>query len=186
MKPLHLSRFDKTNGGPGLTRREFGTAALAGAAGLAFGRQDLRPEVRVNGKRVNAHLEQLSQFGKNPQGGVSRVAYSEADRQAREYVAGLMVAARLQVTVDAAANIIGRRRGEMPDLPPLVMGSHIDSVPEGGNYDGDVGSMGAIEVAQTIAERNEFMRRSIEVIIFANEEGGTIGSHALSGELSEK
>ena len=66
------------------------------------------------------------------------------------------------------------------------MGSHIDSVPEGGNYDGDVGSLGAIEVAQTLAEHKLTTRHPLEVIIFADEEGGTIGSHALIGEITEK
>jgi N-carbamoyl-L-amino-acid hydrolase len=132
------------------------------------------------------HLTALSQFGKNPQGGVSRVAFSEADRQGREYAMGLMRAAGLDVGVDAAGNILGRRAGSDSTLKPLMMGSHIDSVPEGGNFDGDVGSMGAIEVAQTLAERKIVTRHPLEVIIFADEEGGTIGSHAISGEITER
>src|SRR6185369_6531248 len=71
-------------------------------------------------------------------------------------------------------------------LKPLAIGSHVDSVPEGGNYDGDVGSLSAIEVAQTLSEKAVALRHPLEVIIFANEEGGTIGSHAISGGLSEK
>ena len=67
-----------------------------------------------------------------------------------------------------------------------MIGSHIDSVPEGGNYDGDVGSMGAIEVAQTLAENNLTTRHPLEVIIFQNEEGGLIGSRAIDGELTER
>jgi N-carbamoyl-L-amino-acid hydrolase len=142
--------------------------------------------LRVNGARIVEHLTALSQFGKNPQGGVSRVAYSEADRQGREYVMGLMRSAALDVSVDAAGNIAGRRAGSDPSLKPLAMGSHIDSVPEGGNYDGDVGSLGAIEVAQTLAENKLTTRHPLEVFTFANEEGGTIGSHAISGEFNEK
>ena len=68
----------------------------------------------------------------------------------------------------------------------LMIGSHIDSVPAGGNYDGQVGSMGAIEVAQTLAENNVPLRHPLEVIIFQNEEGGTIGSTALARGLTEK
>jgi N-carbamoyl-L-amino-acid hydrolase len=142
--------------------------------------------LRVNGQRLNSHLTELSQFGKNPQGGVSRVAYSEADLQGRQYAIKLMQAAKLDVTIDAAGNIVGRRAGTDPNLKPLVIGSHIDSVPEGGNYDGDVGSMGAIEVAQTLAENRAALRHPLEVIIFANEEGGTIGSHAIAVGLNEK
>src|SRR6185503_11729669 len=95
--------------------------------------------VRVNGARINSHLSALSEFGKNPQGGVSRVAYSEADRQGRDYALGLMREAGLDASVDIAGNLVGRRAGSEANLPPLVLGSHIDSVPEGGNYDGDVG-----------------------------------------------
>jgi N-carbamoyl-L-amino-acid hydrolase len=128
----------------------------------------------------------LASFGKNAQGGVSRVAYSEADRQGREYVMGLMRAAKLDVSIDAAANLIGRRTGKNQNLPPLLFGSHIDSVPEGGNYDGVVGSLGAIEVAQTLAESNVTTEHPLEVIIFQNEEGGLIGSRAIDGELTEQ
>ena len=93
---------------------------------------------------------------------------------------GLMRAAKLDVSIDAAGNIIGRRAGLATiQLKPLLFGSHIDSVPEGGNYDGDVGSLGAIEVAQTLAENNVTTRHPLEVIIFQNEEGGLIGSRAI-------
>src|SRR4029453_13487849 len=72
------------------------------------------------------------------------------------------------------------------NLKPLLIGSHVDSVPEGGNYDGVVGSMGAIEVAQTLAENNVTTRHPLEVVIFQNEEGGLIGSRAMDGELTER
>jgi N-carbamoyl-L-amino-acid hydrolase len=142
-------------------------------------------QLRVNGRRVNEHLHALSAFGRNSQGGVGRVAYSEADRQARTYAMKLIRDARLEVSIDAAGNLIGRRAGKEPGLKPLVMGSHIDSVPEGGNYDGDVGALGAIEVAQTLADNNIALRHPIEVIIFQNEEGGTVGSRAITSGLTE-
>src|SRR6185312_2640569 len=132
------------------------------------------------------HLNTLAEFGKNPQGGVSRVAYSEADVRGREYVMGLMRSAQLNVSVDAAGNISGRRAGSDKNLAPILFGSHIDSVPEGGNYDGVVGSLGAIEVAQTLAENNVTTRHPLEVVIFQNEEGGLIGSRAMDGELTER
>ncbi|MEK6325240.1 MAG: Zn-dependent hydrolase [Acidobacteriota bacterium] len=162
------------------------TLLCAVAAAVALPVIAAQPSLRVNGARIAEHLTALSQYGKNPQGGVSRVAYSEADRQGRSYVMGLMRAAGLVVGVDAAGNIVGRRAGNDSTLKPLVIGSHIDSVPEGGNYDGDVGSLGAIEVAQTLTEHKLTTRHPLEVIIFANEEGGTIGSHAISGEISEQ
>jgi len=143
----------------------------------------LQADVRVNGDRVNAHLAALAGFGKNPQGGVSRVAYSDADRAARAVVMDWMRAAKLTPTVDYAGNIIGRRAGSDASLKPIVFGSHIDSVPEGGNFDGDVGSTSAIEVAQTLAEHNLTTRHPLEVAIWQNEEGGLYGSRALSGQL---
>jgi beta-ureidopropionase / N-carbamoyl-L-amino-acid hydrolase len=144
------------------------------------------PQLRVNGQRINQHLSALSQFGRNPQGGVSRVAYSDADLKGREYAITLMKEAGLQVRIDAAGNIVGTRPGSDGSLKPLLIGSHIDSVPEGGNYDGDVGSLSAIEVAQVLSENKITLRHPLEVIIFQNEEGGTIGSQALGEGLDEK
>ena len=169
-----------------MKRREFNCAMMAAAGGYVISPWQNAASLRVNGRRIVDHLNELSQFGRNPQGGVSRVAFSEADRQGRDYAAGLMRAAGLDVSIDAAANIVGRRPGSERGLKPLLMGSHIDSVPEGGNYDGDVGSMGAIEVAQTLHEQKHPIRHPLEVIIFADEEGGTIGSHSLIGEITEK
>src|SRR5258707_1498318 len=99
-----------------------------------------------------------------------------------------MPRAKLDVSIDPAGNIIGRRAAGNNDdsLRPILFGSHIDSVPEGGNYDGVVGSLGAIEVAQTLAENNITTLHPLEVVIFQNEEGGLIGSRAMNGELSEK
>src|SRR6476646_10837802 len=141
---------------------------------------------RVNGQRIHEHLKELSKFGANPQGGVSRVAYSDADLQGRNYAISLMKQAGLDVHIDAAGNIVGTRPGTGTGLKPLLIGSHIDSVPMGGNYDGDVGSLSAIEVAQALQEKRITLRHPLEVIIFQNEEGGTIGSHALGEGLSEK
>jgi len=169
-----------------MNRREFNRAMMAAAGGYVIPPRQSASSLRVNGARINNHLTALSQYGRNPQGGVSRVAFSEADRQGREYAAGLMRSAGLAVSIDAAGNILGRRAGSDPAFKPLMIGSHIDSVPEGGNYDGDVGSLSAIEVAQTLMENKLTTRHPLEVIIFADEEGGTIGSHAISGEITEK
>jgi N-carbamoyl-L-amino-acid hydrolase len=166
-----------------MNRREF-TGTVLGAFGALALPFDLEgsPRLRVNGKRVMEQLFALGEFGKNPEGGVSRVAYSEADRQGREYVLGLMRAAGLDVSVDPAGNLIGRRAGRR-DLPSIAFGSHIDSVPKGGNYDGPVGSLAAVEVAHALREQNIRTRHPLEVIIFQNEEGGLYGSRALSGEI---
>ncbi|HLA10613.1 MAG TPA: Zn-dependent hydrolase [Pyrinomonadaceae bacterium] len=169
-----------------MNRREFNLSLLVAVPTVVWWRGQTSSQLRVNGTRLNAHLTELAQFGKTPEGGTHRVAYSDADLQAREYVMKLMREAGLEVSVDAAGNILGRRPGSNAALKPLMIGSHIDSVPEGGSYDGQVGSMGAIEVAQTLNENSVRLRRPLEVVIFQNEEGGTIGSIALARGLTEK
>lgn len=133
--------------------------------------------------RVQQHLQELARFGANPEGGVSRVAFSDADVAGRAYVKRLMEAAGLEVRIDAAGNLIGHRAGTNPKLPVIVLGSHTDSVPHGGNYDGDVGVMGAIEVAQQLGDRHVRLRHTLEIVDFTDEEGGLVGSRAMAGEL---
>ncbi len=154
---------------------------IANLAG-SIGAQDV--EKLVNRERIEARIMQLAEFGKNPQGGVSRVAFSEADIAGRAYLADLMREAQLEVSTDAAGNIIGRREGSDPSLAPIMFGSHADSVPEGGNYDGPVGVIAAIECAQVLVEQEVQTRHPLEVIIFSDEEGGLVGSRALIGHLS--
>lgn len=137
----------------------------------------------VDGERLNRTLRELSRFGRTPEGGISRVAFSDADLEGRAYVRGLMEEARLRVHIDAAGNLIGTRPGSDDRLPPLLLGSHTDSVPDGGNYDGQVGSMAAIETARTLHEASIATRHPLEIVIFANEEGGKTGSRAMSGEV---
>jgi N-carbamoyl-L-amino-acid hydrolase len=141
-------------------------------------------DLRVNRDRIEARIMALAEFGKNPDGGVSRVAYSDADIAGRDYLVGLMVDAGLQVRTDTAGNIIGSRAGTSTDMRPILFGSHADSVPGGGNYDGDVGTIAAIEVAQVLHEANIATRHPIEVVIFANEEGALVGSKYFVGQLN--
>jgi len=143
------------------------------------------PAPKVDGLRIVRHLEALSVFGRNPAGGVSRVAYSDADKAGREYVLQLMKEAGLEVHMDTAGNLIGIRPGSVAGLKPILLGSHIDSVPEGGNYDGDVGSLSAIEVAQVLDEHHLTLRHPLEVIIFENEEGVMLGSSAVSSGVDQ-
>ena len=166
-----------------MDRRTFNLSLLAALPAISW---QTSPVLRVNGSRLNTHLTELAQFGKTPEGGTNRVAYSEDDLQARQYAMKLMRDAQLDVSVDVVGNIIGRRAGTDSNLKPMMIGSHIDSVPQGGSYDGQVGSMAAIEVAQTLAENKVSLKHPLEVIIFQNEEGGTIGSLALARGLTEK
>ena len=145
----------------------------------------MKAQLTVNGERLLRRLAGLSEIGKNAEGGVSRVAYSDFDRQGRAYVMDLMMQAGLTANVDAAGNIVGKRAGTDPGLRPIVTGSHIDTVLSGGNYDGCVGSLSAVELAQTLADNNLTTRHPLEVIIFQNEEQGLFGSRALSGDLKE-
>lgn len=139
---------------------------------------------RADATRIETHIQALSKFGANPEGGVSRVAFSNADIAGREYVATLMHDAGLTVRVDASGNLIGRRAGSNDKLPPIVLGSHTDSVPGGGNYDGNVGVLGAIEAVQVMNEHKLTTQHPIEVVSFADEEGAMVGSRGMVGELT--
>ena len=139
--------------------------------------------ILANTERMEQRILTLSGFGANPQGGVSRVAFSKADIEGREYIRDLMEEAGLEVRLDTAGNIIGKREGSDPDLPVIMFGSHIDSVPGGGNYDGDVGVIAAIEVAQLLHENGVQTRHPLEVVSFTDEEGGLIGSRAMTTGL---
>jgi N-carbamoyl-L-amino-acid hydrolase len=98
---------------------------------------------------------------------------------------GLMRDAGLSVRIDPAGNILGRRDGRETGLPVILFGSHIDSVPDGGNYDGDVGSLAAIESVRTMQERGMVTRHPLEVVVFQNEEGGTVGSKLMAAGYTE-
>lgn len=139
---------------------------------------------QVNQERLSTSLAKLANYGKNATGGSDRVAFSKHDVDARIYVKELMQNAGLEVSVDFAGNIIGKRAGKNPSLKPIAFGSHIDEVPNGGDYDGPVGTLGAIEVIQTLQENNIMTHHPLELIVFANEEGGVIGSRALAGQLT--
>lgn len=141
----------------------------------------------VRQERLWQTLQNLGEFGRNPEGGVSRVGFTEADVAGRAYAIGLMREAGLEVRVDPAGNIFGRRAGR-DHLPVLLFGSHIDSVPHGGSFDGDVGSLSAIEVIRALNEQKIVTRHPLEVVIWSNEEGGRfysglLGSSAAAGIL---
>jgi N-carbamoyl-L-amino-acid hydrolase len=142
-------------------------------------------DVRANPDRMEQRITELSAFGANAEGGVSRVAFGEADIAGREYIRDLMREAGLAVRMDTAGSIIGRREGSEPDLPVIMFGSHIDSVPGGGNYDGDVGVIGAIEVMQLLQDNAIRTRHPLEVVSFTDEEGGLVGSRAMIGDIGD-
>ena len=161
--------------------RAWAVAVLPLVAFPAASAEDALP--RADAARLEQRIQELGRFGANAQGGVSRVAFSAADVAARAYIRSLMVDAGLEVRVDTAGNLIGRRRGSEPGLPVIMTGSHIDSVPQGGNYDGDVGVLGAIETAELLNAHGIETRHPFEFVVFTDEEGGTVGSQAMAGRL---
>jgi N-carbamoyl-L-amino-acid hydrolase len=169
------------------------SAALGAAPGAGRARaQSSDGSRRLNSERLRRHIEELSRFGR-PEGGtfaagVSRLGYSEADRAGREYVQALMRDAGLSPRIDPAGNIFARRAGQDDSLAPVLFGSHIDSVPNGGNFDGDLGSLAAIEVVRWCRDTGVTTRRPLEIVVWANEEGvafgnGLSGSRAAAGKL---
>jgi N-carbamoyl-L-amino-acid hydrolase len=161
---------------------------LLGIFGHGQGKPEAKSPARhIQQERFWATLQKLGEFGKNPEGGVSRVGFTDVDLAGRDYVMRLMREAGLAVRVDPAGNIFGRRAGT-ENLPVLLFGSHTDSVPHGGNFDGDVGSLGAIEVIRALNEAQVKTRHPLEVVIWTNEEGGRFysglfGSSAAAGIL---
>ncbi len=173
-----------------MNRREF-NRSLAGAAGafLVTPRSAVANQsdpLTIDGERLLSRLQALAEFGKLPGGGCNRVAFSQANLEAREFVMDLLRGASLDVSVDTAGNILGRREGANAGLAPIMVGSHIDSVPQGGNVDGTLGTLGALEVAQTLAEHERVLRHPLEVVVFQNEEGGKTGSRAMIGDVTAR
>ena len=144
-----------------------------------------RSNVKVNQDRLEKRIFDLAEFGLQANGETERVAFSDADIEARNWVIKTLNDIGMEVKVDAAGNIIGTRNGSDPSLKPIAFGSHIDRVPNGGNYDGCVGVMAALEVIETLNENNISTDHPLEVIIFPNEEGGVMGSRAMAGNLGK-
>jgi N-carbamoyl-L-amino-acid hydrolase len=134
---------------------------------------------RADASRLRDRLETLSTFGRPAGGsfadGVSRVAYSDADVAGRRYVIGQLTAAGLHSRIDAAGNIFARREGTAPTLPPILFGSHIDSVPNGGNFDGDLGSLSALAAIEALDAAGVRTRHPLEMVVWAHEEGFAFG-----------
>ena len=178
-----------------LPRRVFLTNLASAAIGpLVLGRRAFAQNLsaRVNSTELRQRIDALSRFGRPSGGtfadGVSRVAYSDADVAGRHYTIDLMRAAGLEPRVDPAGNIFGRRAGTEASLPPILFGSHIDSVPNGGNFDGDLGSLAALGAIEALASANLRTRHPLEMVIWSAEEGvafsrGLNGSRVVAGDV---
>ena len=146
------------------------------------------PDLRVNGARLLDSLARLAEIGATPEGGAERLAFTPEDGAGRDLVRSWMEAAGLEVRVDGIGNVIGRRSGEDPDAAPVMLGSHIDTVGNGGRYDGNLGVLAALEVVRTLNDADLRTTRPLEVAIFSNEEGSRyhpdmLGSLVYTGGL---
>jgi beta-ureidopropionase / N-carbamoyl-L-amino-acid hydrolase len=177
-----------------LTRRAF-IGAAAAAFPASFARQPRRVPPVVDRARLRARLERLSTFGRPTGGtfesGVSRVAYSDADVAARAWLLDEIKTAGLSPRIDPAGNIFARwpaSSSASPTGPPILFGSHIDSVPTGGNFDGDLGTLAALEVIQACQQAGITPRHPLELVVWAHEEStafgrGTAASRIVAGDL---
>jgi len=174
-----------------MDRRDFIKKSSLSAAGLtalggldSFGR-DLNNSdaIKVNSARIESRIFELAKFGRNESGHGYRVAYSNGDIEGHNWFFELMKKAGLDPIRDEAGNLIGKRKGKNSSLKPIGFGSHIDMVPDGGNYDGTLGSLSAVEVIEVLNETNTLTNHPLEVIIFTDEEGSMIGSKSLSMEI---
>ena len=173
-----------------MERRTFiKSATLTGLGITAFGllgakENPFYANLKVNEQRILTRINELAKFGRDNNNRGYRVAYTQGDIDGRTWFMQLMKNAGLHPTIDSAGNIIGKRNGKNPSLKPIAFGSHIDMVPDGGNYDGTLGSISALEVIEVLNEQKVLTAHPLEVLIFANEEGGLIGSRAMVGQLT--
>ena len=145
--------------------------------------------IEIDAERLWFRLYELAEIGRSEGGGVTRLSFTEEERAAKDLVASYMREAGLEVREDVAGNLIGRREGSDPEVPVVLAGSHVDSVPNGGDFDGPLGVLAAVEALQVMEERDLNTQRPIEVVAFTDEEGarfgfGMIGSRATAGTLT--
>lgn len=139
----------------------------------------------INGQRLIDRLDRFAQIGATAKGGVNRQALTGLDRQARQLLTELALQRGFKVFQDPIANLFIRREGRNPDLSPLLIGSHLDSQPTGGRFDGALGTLAAFEVLETLEDCGVETERPVEVVSFTNEEGcrfapGCMGSMAFA------
>ncbi len=144
--------------------------------------------MRIDRKRLERSIEELGGIGATPRGGLTRVALTDEDRQGRDWIVARMKEAGLRVTVDRMGNIFGERAGAEA-LPPVMMGSHLDSVPTGGRYDGQLGVLCALEAIRSLDDHRVRTRHPVTLVVFTSEEGARfqpamIASGVMAGRIS--
>ena len=128
-------------------------------------------DLRIDGARLWESLMTLARIGATPRGGVCRVALSDVDREGRDLFVRWAEEAGCTVEVDQMGNIFARRPGSDPTLAPVMTGSHLDTQPTGGKFDGAYGVLAGLEVIRTLNDANYATRRPVEVVAWTNEEG---------------
>ncbi|MGV3698228.1 M20 family metallo-hydrolase [Flavobacterium sp.] len=146
--------------------------------------------MKINSSRLQSYFEAMSKIGKIGETGTCRPAHTALEKQGFEIASAWMEEAGMSTRIDNFGNLIGRLEGKNPNLPILMMGSHLDSQPYGGRFDGVAGVLCAIEVVRTLNENGIIPERPIEVISFADEEGwrfnkGLFGSRGILGKLED-
>src|SRR5213593_1694546 len=144
--------------------------------------------MNVDRQRLEQSIEELGRIGQTPRGGLTRLALTDEDKRGRDWMVARMREAGLSVTVDQMGNIFGQRPGTAP-LPPVMMGSHVDSVPTGGRYDGQLGVLCGLEVIRTLNDQKMRTRHPVTLAIFTNEEGARfqpamIASGVMAGKIA--
>ncbi|MDR0360431.1 MAG: M20/M25/M40 family metallo-hydrolase, partial [bacterium] len=141
----------------------------------------------IDAGRMLDDLDQLNRCGADPGPGISRVAFSPADLAGRALVETWLRELGLAVSRDAAGNTLARAEGAEPGLPAIALGSHTDTVPDGGRFDGALGVVAAVACARALATSGAGLRHPLEVLNFVAEEAtmgaGTLGSRAMAGLL---
>ncbi|PSF37412.1 Zn-dependent hydrolase [Aphanothece hegewaldii CCALA 016] len=137
----------------------------------------------INSDRLLKSIEDLAKIGHLSDGGVCRIAFTPEDLAARNLIQSWMIETGMSVRIDTAGNMIGTYQGKYPQASTLSTGSHIDTVPNGGRYDGAYGVLAGIEVVRVLHEADIRLNHSIEVIVFADEESTMIGSKAMVGKI---
>ncbi|MGY8525376.1 Zn-dependent hydrolase [Paracidovorax citrulli] len=145
--------------------------------------------LRVDGKRLWDSLMRLARIGATPKGGVCRLALTELDGQGRDFFIAAAKSTGCSIRVDAIGNIFARRAGLDDSLPPVMTGSHIDTQPTGGKFDGNYGVLAGLEVLRTLADTGIVTQAPLEVAVWTNEEGSRfvpvmMGSGAFIGEFA--
>ena len=125
-------------------------------------------DIRINAERLWGSLMEMAKIGATPKGGVKRLTLTDLDRQGRDLFVSWCKAAGLAVTVDAVGSIFARRPGRKADAPPVVSGSHLDTQPSGGRFDGCYGVMAALEVARSLNDHGIQTDAPFEVAMWTN------------------